>query len=220
MSEMFGPDGATEINMRALGTALLAICHSAFGLPRRLGPNPTTRRAALSTSAAALLASSAILPPALAAVTQGYNPGESAEDLADGLGGLKPGTGRSLNALIKMRAETGVERLGTASPLFKAGQILDEVRAQDGSAVSISFAFPEPWVLAGGPNLDVRDIKESDSAYLLVAPLPADARGSIEKVPQSFFLETIFASTGKVRPVLPPGLSSSAALGGQRARAL
>ena len=41
----------------------------------------------------------------------------------DMLGGLAPGTGRSLNALIKMRAETGVERTGAVeSPLFKPGQ--------------------------------------------------------------------------------------------------
>jgi len=43
----------------------------------------------------------------------------------------------------------------------------------------------------------VRDVKESDSAFLLVAPLPADARGSIEAVPESFFLDVLFAPQGK-----------------------
>lgn len=92
---------------------------------------------------------------------------------------------------------TGVERLSTGSPLFKPGQVLDEVRAADGSAVSISFNFPEAWIAADGPNLDVRDVKESDSAFLLVAPLPASARGSIEKVPQDFFLDVVFDPQGK-----------------------
>lgn len=129
-----------------------------------------------------------------------YNPGQTPGDLSGALGGLKPGTGRSLNALIKLRAETGVERLGDNSPLFKPGQVLDEVRAADGSAVSIAFAFPEAWVLAGGPNLDVREIKESDSAFLLVTPLPASARDPSEAfkaLPADFFLNVLFDPKGK-----------------------
>jgi hypothetical protein len=76
-------------------------------------------------------------------------------------------------ALVKMRASTGVERLGSASPLFKPGQILDEVRAVDGSAVSIAFSYPDQWVLAGGPNL-VRIVRESwpaDVCVLSILPL-------------------------------------------------
>ena len=98
-----------------------------------------------------------------------YNPGETPAELSDALGGLKPGTGRSLNALIKLRAETGVERLVDTSPLFKAGQILDNLRTADGGVAEVAFSFPESWTLAGGPNLDVRDVRQSDSAFVLVA---------------------------------------------------
>ena len=80
---------------------------------------PTPMRLPLSSrrDALSLLALSALpaLPPTalpavadMGAVAPGYNPGETAEDLAGALGGLKPGSGRPLNALIKMRSETGI----------------------------------------------------------------------------------------------------------------
>ena len=82
---------------------------------------------------------------------------------AEALGGLKAGTGRPLNALIKMRSETGVERTGSVdSPLFKPGQCFDELRTASGGAAEVAFAFPEAWTLASGPNLDVRDVRTSD----------------------------------------------------------
>ena len=166
----------------------------------KLLPSACTRRDALALTT--LVLGTASRRPAWAddisssGVAPEYNPGQTPEQLGDALGGLKPGTGRSLNALIKTRAETGVERIGDASPLFKKGQILDSVRAADGSAVTLSFAFPEAWTLSGGPNLDVRDVKESDSAFVLVAPLPASKR-SIEDIPISWFLDLLFAKGGK-----------------------
>ena len=82
---------------------------------------------------------------------------------------MDPALGRvAFAGLVKMRAVTGIERIGDASPLFKPGQILDSVRTADGKAAAISFSFPEPWIVAGGPNLDVRDVKTSDSAALIV----------------------------------------------------
>ena len=125
-----------------------------------------------------------------------YNPGQTPADLQGALGGLKPGTGRPLNALIKMRSETGVERVSaSASPLFKPGQILDELRTADGGIANVVFAFPEEWTLAGGPNLDVRNIRESDSAFVLVAPLPQMQK--FESLADDFFLDIIFSPTGK-----------------------
>ena len=150
------------------------------------------RRDAISLAALAVLFP--LAPDARAALGPRYDPGQTPQELESSLGGLKPGTGRPLNGLIKMRAVTGVDRLSTGSPVFKPGQILDEVRASDGTAVSVSFTYPEGWIAADGPNLDVRDVKESDSAYLLVAPLPASAKGSIEKVSQDFFLDVLFSS--------------------------
>lgn len=102
-------------------------------------------------------------------------------------GGLKAGTGRPLNALIRMRAETGVERTGAVeTPLFKAGQCFDELKTARGSA-EVAFSFPEAWTMATGPNLDVRDVKTSDSSFVLVAPLP-DKR-TFESLEDAWFME-------------------------------
>ena len=114
----------------------------------------------------------------------------------EALGGLKPGTGRSLNALIKMRSITGVQRTGTVpEPLFKPGQILDEMKTAEGGAAQITFSFPEAWTLAGGPNLDVRDVRTGDSAFLLAAPLPSGT--CFETLQDDYFLTMLFAPEGK-----------------------
>ena len=97
--------------------------------PSRTSRDPIIRRHALPLIAAVL--SSPLHSRAV--VAAGYNPGENPAELSAALGGLKPGTGRPLNALIKLRAETGVERVDTSSsPLFKPGAVLDTVRTADG----------------------------------------------------------------------------------------
>ena len=84
-----------------------------------------TRREAVSLASLVLLSSVPTLP--VRALDGGVT-AETARAQSDAIGveaagGLAPGTGRSLNALIKMRAETGVERTGAVeSPLFKPGQ--------------------------------------------------------------------------------------------------
>jgi len=92
----------------------------------RLTGTTYTRRDALSISSLAL-ATLPILPP-LPARSDTTVGGVSAVDAQnyqpppEALGGLAPGTGRSLNALVKFRAETGIERTGSvADPLFKSG---------------------------------------------------------------------------------------------------
>jgi len=154
--------------------------------------DPIIRRHALPLIAAAL--SSPLHSRAV--VAAGYNPGENPAELSAALGGLKPGTGRPLNALIKLRAETGVERVDTSSsPLFKPGAVLDTVRTADGGTAEVAFAFPAAWTLAGGPNLDVRDVRQSDSAFLLVGALPAGQ--AFESLPDNFFLDLLFDPAGK-----------------------
>lgn len=107
------------------------------------------------------------------------------------------GSGRGANAMRKTFASTGIVRTGSvADPLFAAGQILDELRAADGSAVQVSFAFPDAWALAKGPNLDVRSVKNADSAFVLSAPLPEGERDA-GTLPVSFFTELLFAKDGK-----------------------
>lgn len=110
--------------------------------------------------------------------------------------------GRGANALLKKRAVTGVDRLcsgsvdGCGSSLVSAGSLLDDVRSADGSVVSLGFSFPEAWAVAGGPNLDVRNIQTSDSAFILAAPMPVGA-ATIADVPDSFLLQSLFAPSGK-----------------------
>ena len=75
--------------------------------PMRL---PTiARRDALSFALASSLLTAFPDRPAFAADGVATNFGETAEELEGAMGGLKPGTGRPLNALIKMRAETGID---------------------------------------------------------------------------------------------------------------
>ena len=84
-----------------------------------------TRREAVSLASLVLLSAVPTLP--VLALDGGVT-AESARAQSEAIGveaagGLAPGTGRPLNALIKMRAQTGVERSGAVeSPLFKPGQ--------------------------------------------------------------------------------------------------
>jgi hypothetical protein len=156
-----------------------------------------SRRDALSLSSLALATLPVLRPfPALADSGVTALDAQRYEPPPDALGGLATGTGRSLNALIKFRAETGIERTGAVEdPLFKPGQILDELKTVSGGAAEVAFAFPEQWTMAGGPNLDVRDIKTSDSAFVLAAPLPAKA--TFDTLKDEWFLKIIFAPEGK-----------------------
>ena len=61
--------------------------------------------------------------------------------------------------------------------------------------MQVSFAFPDTWALAKGPNLDVRSVKNADSAFVLSAPLPEGERGA-GTLPVSFFTELLFAMDG------------------------
>lgn len=108
--------------------------------------------------------------------------------------GARASGGRGANTMLKQRAASGVQRLG-GDPLFKSGQIFDTVRSADGNAVDISFSFPPEWQVSSGPNLDVRNVRTSDSAFLLVAPLPKGK--TVELLSRDFYTKLIFAPDGK-----------------------
>ena len=103
------------------------------------GSPRATRREAVSLASLVLLSSVPTLP--VLALDGGVT-AETARAQSDAIGveaagGLAPGTGRSLNALIKMRAETGVERTGAVeSPLFKPGQCSALVPISQGEGVA------------------------------------------------------------------------------------
>ena len=150
---------------------------------------PPTRREAISLASLVLLSAVPTLPVfALdGGVTADAARIQSEAMGVEAAGGLKAGTGRPLNALIKMRAETGVERTGAVeTPLFKPGQCFDELKTARGAA-EVAFSFPEAWTMATGPNLDVRDVKTSDSSFVLAAPLP-DKR-TFESLKDAWFME-------------------------------
>jgi len=193
--------GSAGRRTRLCALRLTHLCDCASP-PMRLSSDRRDALTLVSLASTVLLPPALMLPatPALAEVgvsTATYNPGESADELraANALGGLKPGTGRPLNALIKFRAETGIQRVGDASPLFKAGQILDQVRTADGGQAQVLFAFPKEWTLAGGPNLDVRDVKQSDSAFVLARQLPDKTR--LEDLPDEWFVKVLLDPAGK-----------------------
>jgi len=110
--------------------------------------------------------------------------------------GARASGGRGANTMIKARAESGVRRIGSGSPVFKPGSILAGVRSADGSIIDISFSYPDDWTAAKGPNLDVRDVRTSDSAFVLAAPLPSSIV-SVEALPKNFFAGLLFATDGK-----------------------
>ena len=164
----------------------------------RLASSSWTRNEAISLATLFIATLPTVPLPALATdgVTAAAAQRQSEAMALEASGGLKPGTGRPLNALIKMRSETGVERTGAVeTPLFKPGQCFDELRVAGGGAAEVAFSYPEAWTMASGPNLDVRDIKTSDSAFVLAAPLPAQK--SFEALKDSWFMDIIFSPTGK-----------------------
>lgn len=151
------------------------------------------RRAALFS---AVLLGAAQPPLPSRAALSGVPDTATADELAAAYAaGARADGGRGANTMIRKRAESGVQRVGSDSPVFKPGAILDGVRSADGSTVDVSFAYPKEWTVAGGPNLDVRDVRTSDSAYLLAAPLPSGQ--ALDTLPRSFFAELLFRSDGK-----------------------
>ena len=107
--------------------------------------------------------------------------------------GARADGGRGAAALVKPRSQSGIDRVG-GSPMFKPGSILDAMRSEDKTIVDVSFAYPDKWTVSNGPNLDVRDIANSDSAFLLVTPLKGK---SIADVKMKFFTDLIFDPAGK-----------------------
>ena len=135
-----------------------------------------------SRRAAVLFAASfAVRPPANALTSEEYD------------AGMRAAGGRGANALLKTRAESGVVRTGLIEdPLFKSGTIFDQLKNADGSATDVTFVFPKSWVFSRGPNLDVRDVQTSDSAFLLVA------KGkNVDTLKKKFFTDVLFDPAGK-----------------------
>lgn len=85
------------------------------------------------------------------------------------------------------------------APLRRAAEVTSRAALATvswfGFALQVAFAFPAAWTLAGGPNLDVRDVRQSDSAFLLVGALPAGQ--AFESLPDNFFLDLLFDPAGK-----------------------
>ena len=86
---------------------------------------------------------------------------------------------------------------------------MDAMRSEDGTIVDVSFAYPEKWTLAKGPNLDVRDVTTSDSAFVLVTPLPK-GKTSVADLSPAFFTSLLSSSTSITQAglstVLPTGV--------------
>jgi len=101
----------------------------------------------------------------------------------------------------KAKPVTGVILRGGAevSRDPRSGGVLAEIllgRAADPIAVVASFV--SPWPLARGGLFDVecRDSRTGDGAFLAVAPAPGGAR-EVSDLPNSFFADSLFSSTGR-----------------------
>ena len=66
----------------------------------------------------------------------------------------------------------------------------------------MAFSFPEAWTMAGGPNLDVRDVKTSDSSFVLAAPLPSSR--PFESLKDAWFMEAPLRPNQRCKPEPSP----------------
>lgn len=140
---------------------------------------------ALTTSAA-----SALLTPARA----------SADTVPFAEPGSRVATPRGAAALLRERAKTGVTRTGsvpTEDVVIAPGRLREELRGVDdpSTIVELAFSYPRQWSLATGPNIDVRDLRTSDAAFVLATPLPAGKQ--LADLPSSFFIDVLFSPEGK-----------------------
>ncbi|KAG8461865.1 hypothetical protein KFE25_013884 [Diacronema lutheri] len=108
---------------------------------------------------------------------------------------------RGAAALLRERAKTGVTRTGMipeGQAVASPGIFSDELRgAGDPSAiVGVTFTFPKAWTPARGQNVDVRNIRTSDGAFLLALRAP-DGAQSVRALPDAFFTRALFAPDGK-----------------------
>ena len=56
--------------------------------------------------------------------------------------------------------------------------------------------------MAGGPNLDVRDVKTSDSSFVLAAPLPSSR--PFESLKDAWFMEAPLRPNQRCKPEPSP----------------
>jgi len=101
----------------------------------------------------------------------------------------------------KSRPENGVVlRDGTdASRNTRSGDVLAEIllsaRSKDPTAVLTSFSSPWPLATGGLFDVECRDSKTGDGAFIAVSPKASGK--SVQDLPSSFFLDRIFSPTGR-----------------------
>lgn len=80
----------------------------------------------------------------------------------------------------------------------RSGSVLAEILVGPSSdPTPVLATFSSPWPLAKGGLFDVecRDSKTGDGAFMTVAS--AKGKGSISELPKTFFTESLFSSTGR-----------------------
>lgn len=110
----------------------------------------------------------------------------------------------------KAKPQTGVLlREGTdISRDSKSGNVLAEILVQkngaaaaaaDDNFMAVVTSFQSPWPLATGAVYDVecRDTKTGDGAFLAVSPPLASASGSLADVKDQFFIKSLFGPRGR-----------------------
>jgi len=108
-----------------------------------------------------------------------------------GVGGL--GKNKPLTGVVFANPET----VYLASSISTPGDYNAELLAPDGITPAF-LSFYAPWPMMKSSGIDSRDLANPESAFVQVAPAPENENSfSIEKIPKSFFVDSIFGKAGK-----------------------
>lgn len=189
-----------------LATSCALTAH-AFSVPDYCYSRPTLTLQATKPSPSSCRKSfvSTVANTAIAVITFGASDKARADDSLDvesflRSGGVAMPMGVSGQA-GKSRPENGVVLRDGSEPSrnSKSGDVLAEIllSARSKSPTAVLTSFSSPWPLATGGLFDVecRDPKTGDGAFIAVTPKASGK--SVQDLPSSFFLDRIFSSTGR-----------------------
>lgn len=104
-----------------------------------------------------------------------------------------------VGGLGKTKPSTGVvfanpENIENSSSISTPGDYNVELLSPDGKTPAF-LSFYAPWPMLKSSGIESRDLANSESAFVQVAPLPEGK--SISNLPKSFFVDSIFGQAGK-----------------------
>jgi hypothetical protein len=102
-----------------------------------------------------------------------------------------------IGGLGKTKPRTGVQFFGSSGPMQSdKGMVTAEIQSSTGKPLFVSFQTPWP-LLTGSGGLEARDLRNSESAFVQVVPLPTSSNWVDKKVFEQILLQSVLSSTGK-----------------------